>query len=202
MKTFALAFWLQAVVFFAGGYFFDRALRAPIEIKCTGHAEHQMTKPESFDTAREAALYAMRLVYQDNPYYESGGVIVRLDDNKFAIGKPHTDFAGDRVFSDRDPGDYDGEIIGDYHLHPCLSKTHVPDSFSPSDLAIYRTFHVIGYMGNACNGSLHEFITGVDVDAGDDGDSLGRVVGTFPVSGTQLDAGLPESSTAQWALPK
>lgn len=143
--------------------------------------------PDEFDSANEAAIYALQRAYDLHPQYEVGGVIVQLDD-KFKVGNPHTDFSAAFVGTDVDhPEHYKGKIIGDYHTHICLTKSFVPGDFSPTDLNDYAEMHVEGFMLDTCTGDVHAFKTGVDVRYPDAADTVGRIVGHVNVTGVDLE---------------
>lgn len=111
--------------------------------------------PTDFESMNEAAVNALQLSYRLTPAYEQGGVVTRLSNGRFAIGSPHTDYAGDTVEIDADPELYQGMVVATYHTHPCLPVTHVPGMFSPPDLRGAREEKLGSYIADLCTGDVH-----------------------------------------------
>jgi hypothetical protein len=114
-------------------------------------------KATTYKTLREAATYALANAYKLSHFYEVGGVITRLDDGTFGIGRPTSDFSGHEVEISHNPLQVYGTIVADYHTHPCNSSTHVPALLSPQDVVDNLEHALIGYMANLCTGKIVEF---------------------------------------------
>lgn len=165
------------------------------------HGPRQAPTPpqqvHEYDTMDEAAVAALRLSYGITPAYEVGGIIAKLPDGKFAIGKPNTDLSGDSISSiDLDPLNYPGVIVAWFHTHPCMPNTHLPTLFSPPDLATSRTYRYPGYMANLCTGKVAKYDPAVDQLTAEEVHEgwQGPIVGSFAVDGTALDVNLAEIS--------
>jgi hypothetical protein len=146
--------------------------------------------PTTYDTSREAAVYALANAYHLSHYYEVGGVITRLDDGSYGIGRPSTLWAGDHVEVDHNPLNVRGTIVADYHTHPCNKFTHVPNLLSPQDVVDNLEHNVIGYMADLCTGKVVEFDPSSDkinpLELPDGYDA--RDVGQITVDGVVLDS--------------
>ncbi len=154
---------------------------------------HAPGRIKEFETLYEAAVYAEAMAYSWSHYYEAGGVIVQLEDGKFAISRLFTQWNGKSVDLETayDPDNFPrgSKIVGDYHQHPCNTNNFIPGEFSGADLRSYRISGVEGFVLDMCTGKVHAFKPGVDPRPQDDEDpnAAGRIIGKIPVDGKVTD---------------
>lgn len=151
-----------------------------------------------FESANEAAVYALKSAYDKHPhYYEYGGIIVRTPNGKFGASRPMTEGHASDTEINEDNEAYEGSypIVGDYHTHPCING-FVPGVFSPTDLKSARSYRLSTYILDECTGDVHywepgmpydntslepeEVLMGIQV-------AVGKIVGHIPVDGKGFD---------------
>jgi hypothetical protein len=114
-------------------------------------------KPTTYGSVREAAIYALAGAYALSHYYEVGGVITRLDDGTYGLGRPVTLWSGDHVEVNHNPLAVRGTIVADYHTHPCNKFSYIPSVMSGEDVVDNLEHSVIGYVADLCTGKVMEF---------------------------------------------
>lgn len=147
----------------------------------------------AYDTLEEAGVHGIQRAIECSIYYECAGSIAQRPDGKFVVGPTGSDDHGDSVDVDHSvpPG---WKLVADYHTHPCLNRTHLPDFFSAQDMAGSTMLKITGFMGDLCTGDVHEFTPGRDAPNDtevrpDSGVYLsrGRIVGHVAVPNTVIE---------------
>jgi hypothetical protein len=161
--------------------------------QCIDRAEQPraVTSLQKFRSFDEAAMYGARRAVQCSEVYECGGHIFRTPKDEYVVGPTHTSFSGDEL----DGEDYkipdDWEVVGDFHSHACLAKTHIPEYFSDADADGNTADNTVGVMVDMCTGDVHMFIPG-NTPIGkkisfEVHETPGLVFGHVPVSGKSVE---------------
>lgn len=94
----------------------------------------------------------------DAKHVEYGGVITEHDGKLQWSAFPHTDHSPDSVRIDIKkmvmPGDF---LVGVYHIHPCMPRSHYTHLLSPPDVMMAYFFGVPQFMLDECTGDVHEY---------------------------------------------
>jgi hypothetical protein len=111
-----------------------------------------------YDTPELAAIDALKFIDQEkSEVYEYGGAIGKLENGKFIVSYPNTNYSGDNVAIDVSQLPAQAKLVATYHTHPCIPK-HKVQFFSPEDLyiVIFGRLDEV-FMGDFCSGIVHEF---------------------------------------------
>lgn len=153
--------------------------------------------PDSFDTVREAAVYAGALSYQASDAYEYGGMILKDTKGKYWVTIPYTIESDDSTLINHITHMEGFESVAEFHTHPCLPYTHLPDYFSDPDIASILYWNDVGYITNFCNGHVYEFDGKVDKPGNAYAPELhrkltkGRQVGTIALTKAPIEKESP-----------
>jgi proteasome lid subunit RPN8/RPN11 len=149
-----------------------------------------------------AALHDLRLQPGAEGWEYSGFIVYRDGTYQYTMF-PHTDRQPDRTqFDVAAHMLFTDKLVGIYHNHPCISRTHYVQYFSVSDLISAKAYGVPAFLLNNCTGDVHVFDwavdhvrdTGADVQVHrPDGKDVyyhlpaGRLVGNIGITSPQLD---------------
>jgi hypothetical protein len=112
----------------------------------------------SYEFFNEAAVHAALRAYQCSHVYECGGSIGKRPDGRFVVGRVDTSYNGDSLEAENVPGAPKGsELVAGFHAHPCLTKTHYTDFFSPNDIAASLHEAIPEVLLDQCSGKVHYF---------------------------------------------
>lgn len=143
-----------------------------------------------YDSLIEAAIAAEQVAYDSGYDVEWGGIILKTPEGKYRFALPNSDHKSDGVAINWFYPPEGFAIAGEYHTHPCLPYSHVPEAFSIPDAASALYNHLPTFIANLCLGEVREFDPLKDVP-----DNItinwhgnmfkvtsGRPVGNFPLT--------------------
>lgn len=144
-----------------------------------------------YESLEEAAAHAVEAAYElTGNDAESASVLYQNNSNhKYYYAVPNTNGHVDFVIAYRNVPVEGYTIVGDVHTHPCVSDGY-SQYFSDTDLQGITRVGNVGFIGDMCNGNIHEFDPKKDkVNVVVEGISIseGRIVGHFTVSHPQPD---------------
>lgn len=115
-----------------------------------------------FDSLVEAATAAEKVAYDSGYDVEWGGIILKTPEGKYRFALPNSDHKPDGVAINWFYPPKGFVIAGEYHTHPCLPYSHVPEAFSIPDAASALYTQLPTFIANLCLGEVREFDPSID----------------------------------------
>lgn len=144
-----------------------------------------LVAPPEYDTPERAAIEGFKIIARKptGPYFEWGGMIVKMPSGKYSALAANTSYQGDSVSIQRNDFGLNASVVGAYHTHPCLPE-HDVEFFSEPDLIGPIFYRQLAFMGDFCTGNVHEFVPGDKPDAEPSHNpnlylTKGRIIGMF-----------------------